>query len=58
LRALRDAGLVTEEKKGRQVFYRPKPEGLAPLMNWIDFYSRFWRERFDAMEQLLKEMGE
>lgn len=58
LRVLRDAGLVSEERKGRQVFYRPKPEGLGPLVNWIGFYSQFWRKRFDAMEKLLKEMGE
>jgi DNA-binding transcriptional ArsR family regulator len=58
LRALRDAGLVSEEKKGRQVFYRPKPEGLAPLVNWVGFYSQFWRERLEAMEKLLKEMDE
>ena len=58
LRALRDAGLVSERKKGRQVFYRPRPEGLEPLIDWLGFYSQFWRERFDAIEKVLKDMEE
>lgn len=56
LRALRDAGLVSEQKKGRQVFYRMRPEGLGPLIDWLGFYSQFWRERFDAIEKILKEI--
>jgi DNA-binding transcriptional ArsR family regulator len=58
VRALRDAGLVSEERKGRQVFYRPLPEGLAPLVDWIAHYGQFWRERFDRIETLLKEMDQ
>ena len=58
LRALRDAGLVSEQKKGRQVFYSPRPEGLRPLIDWLGFYSQFWRERFDAIETVLKEMDQ
>jgi DNA-binding transcriptional ArsR family regulator len=58
VRALRDAGLVSEERKGRQVFYRPQPGGLAPLVDWIAHYSQFWRERFDRIETLLKEMDQ
>ena len=56
LRALRDAGLVHERRSGRQVFYRPEPKGLTPLLDWIGHYTAFWRERFDAMQKLLKEM--
>jgi len=58
LRALRDAGLVSEERKGRQVFYRPQPAGLTPLVDWIGHYNEFWRERFDRIEKLLKEMDQ
>lgn len=58
LRALRDAGLVSERKSGRQVFYSPRPEGLAPLIDWLGFYTQFWRDRFDAMEKVLKELDE
>ena len=55
LRALREAGLVTERRDGRQIHYRIAPEGLAPLLDWLGHYQAFWRERFDNLEKLLKE---
>jgi DNA-binding transcriptional ArsR family regulator len=55
LRGLRDAGLVTERREGRHIFYRPAPGGLAPLIDWLSYYEAFWRERFENLEKLLKE---
>ncbi|WP_024512753.1 metalloregulator ArsR/SmtB family transcription factor [Bradyrhizobium sp. ARR65] len=55
LRALRDAGLVTERREGRHIRYRVAPGGLAPLVDWLGHYERFWRERFENLEKLLKE---
>ncbi len=55
LRALREAGLVTERRDGRQIHYRIAPKGLAPLIDWLGHYQAFWRERFDNLEKLLKE---
>jgi len=55
LRALREAGLVTERREGRQIHYRITPQGLAPLIDWLGHYQAFWRARFDNLEKLLKE---
>ncbi len=56
LRSLRQAGLVIERPEGRNVFYRAQPEGLAPLVDWMDHYGAFWRERFESLRSLLKEI--
>jgi DNA-binding transcriptional ArsR family regulator len=56
LKALREAGLVVERREGRHVHYRIAPQGLAPLIDWLGHYALFWRERFDDLEQLLKEI--
>ncbi len=58
LKSLREAGLVAERRAGRQVFYRAEPRALEPLIDWLGFYSGFWRERFDKLEKLLKEMDQ
>ncbi|WP_315765754.1 MULTISPECIES: metalloregulator ArsR/SmtB family transcription factor [unclassified Bradyrhizobium] len=55
LKALRDAGLVTERREGRHVHYRVAPHGLDPLVSWLDHYRTFWREHFEKLEKLLKE---
>jgi len=56
LKILREAGLVAERPEGRKVFYRAKPEGLEPLVEWMDQYGVFWRERFADLRTLLKEI--
>jgi DNA-binding transcriptional ArsR family regulator len=56
LRSLRQAGLVAERREGRNVYYRPQPHGLAPLVDWLGHYGVFWRERFANLEKLLKEI--
>jgi DNA-binding transcriptional ArsR family regulator len=58
LRALRQAGLVTDRAQGRNVFYRAEPKGLAPLVDWIGHYGVFWRERFADIHKLLKEIDQ
>jgi DNA-binding transcriptional ArsR family regulator len=56
LRALREAGLVSERREGRHIHYRVAPKGLVPLIDWLGHYQTFWRERFENLEQLLKEI--
>jgi DNA-binding transcriptional ArsR family regulator len=55
LRALREAGLVTERRDGRHIYYRAAPKGLAPLIDWLGYYEAFWRERFANLEKLLED---
>ncbi len=56
LRALKDAGLVADRAQGRNVFYRVEQKGLAPLVDWMDHYGVFWRDRFADRRSLLKEI--
>jgi len=56
LAALRNAGLVSERRDGRLVYYRVNPKGLRPLINWIAHYQAFWFERVDRLKALLEEL--
>ena len=56
LRSLKQAGLVAERPEGRNVYYRARPRGLGPLVDWMSHYSIFWRERFADLRNLLKEI--
>lgn len=56
LKSLKRAGLVSERPQGRHVYYRARPEGLAPLVDWVDHYAVFWRDRFADLRALLKEI--
>ncbi len=55
---LRLAGLVRDRREGRQTHYSARPQGLAPLIDWIGLYGTFWRDRFNRLEDLLKRMDQ
>jgi DNA-binding transcriptional ArsR family regulator len=55
---LRRAGLVTERRAGRHAYYRVRPDGLAPLVDWIGRYQAFWSERLARLQDVLKEMDQ
>jgi DNA-binding transcriptional ArsR family regulator len=56
LKSLKLAGLVAERPEGRKVYYRARPEGLGPLVDWMSHYGVFWRERFASLRTLLREI--
>ena len=56
LTALRDAGLVHRRRQGRCVYYRVRPRGMKPLIDWIAHYRAFWTESAARLEQLLEKM--
>jgi DNA-binding transcriptional ArsR family regulator len=55
LKVLRDAGLVSERKQGRQRYYHLEAAPLMELQEWLQPYERFWRERFANLRKLLEE---
>ena len=56
LTVLKRAKLVRHRREGRETHYRAQPEALTPMVDWLDAYGAFWRERFDRLESLLKRM--
>jgi DNA-binding transcriptional ArsR family regulator len=46
LRILLAAGLVSEQRQGREHHYRLNPEKLGPIRDWIAHYERFWDDNF------------
>jgi DNA-binding transcriptional ArsR family regulator len=56
LTVLKRAKLVRHRREGRETHYRAQPNSLAPMVDWLDQYGAFWRERFDRLEELLERM--
>jgi DNA-binding transcriptional ArsR family regulator len=58
LGVLKHAGLVRDRRDGRQTHYSARPQGLAPLIDWMSRYGAFWGDRFDRLESLLNRMDQ
>lgn len=57
LATLKEAGLVTGRREGRQVYYRVEPQGMKPLVDWLAHYRAFWPDRLDRLGDLLDRMA-
>lgn len=55
LRVLLDAGLVTEQRHGRERRYRLVPEQLGPVRDWIAQYERFWDDHLLRLQKHLSK---
>ena len=55
LKVLRDVGLVSEHKQGRQRYYYLEGALLREVQEWLTPYERFWKDRIANLEMLLAE---
>jgi DNA-binding transcriptional ArsR family regulator len=55
VKALEHAGLVRREVRGRTHWCRLDPGPLASAHEWLSVYERFWTDRLDILERLLRE---
>lgn len=55
IKALENAGLIRREVRGRVHVCRLDPGPLASAHEWLSFYQRFWSDRLDVLEQLLRD---
>ena len=56
LTVLKRARLVRHRREGRETHYSARPEALGPVVDWLNLYGAFWRDRFDRLEALLERM--
>ncbi|HXV29216.1 MAG TPA: metalloregulator ArsR/SmtB family transcription factor [Sinorhizobium sp.] len=55
IKVLENAGLIRREVRGRTHLCRLEPGPLASAHEWLSYYERFWTERLDVLERLLRE---
>ncbi|RSN19415.1 transcriptional regulator [Streptomyces sp. WAC 05977] len=55
LRVLREAGLVREERQGRNRVYSLEAAPLRVVSDWLSPYERYWRGKLGDLRDLLDE---
>lgn len=55
LRVLREAGLVAEERVGRERHYRLDARPLRAVADWAAHYEQFWHQHARLLRDLLEE---
>ncbi|MEV7548109.1 metalloregulator ArsR/SmtB family transcription factor [Amycolatopsis sp. NPDC089917] len=55
LRVLREAGLVREERQGRNRVYSLEAGPLREVSDWLSPYEQYWRGKLADLRDLLDE---
>ncbi|MBW7477336.1 metalloregulator ArsR/SmtB family transcription factor [Paenibacillus oenotherae] len=56
LRVLLEAGLVEVEAAANRRNYKLRMEPFQALDSWLDTYRNIWNERFDNLDNYLKQL--
>src|SRR5215216_7879075 len=56
LGVLKQVGLVSERRVGRQRLYRVNAKRLKPIYDWVAPFERYWSERYDRLDEVLQEI--
>lgn len=50
LSVLKEAGLISERREGRQRIYQLKPKPLKKVARWVEEFESYFNSRLDALE--------
>jgi len=53
LRILTECELVTQELKGREIYYRLEIEKMKEIDKWLEQYRKIWETRYSQLDDLL-----
>ena len=56
LRILTECELVTQEQKGREIYYSLEIEKMKEIDRWMEQYRKIWESRYKQLDTLLAEL--
>ncbi len=56
LGVLKQVGLVSERRVGRQRLYRVNAQHLKPIHDWVTPFERYWSESYDRLDDVLQDI--
>ena len=56
LKILKECGIITINKKGRERLCQIQPRNLIPAFLWIEQYQKLWEDKLDSFEAYLNKL--
>jgi len=55
LTVLADGGLISVRTRGRERINHLNPAGLAPVLNWLEYFDAFWDDRLANLKTAIEK---
>jgi DNA-binding transcriptional ArsR family regulator len=52
---LTECGLLKSKQDGREIYYQLNPKKMKPIADFIEPFRLLWEQRFDKLEQIMKQ---
>jgi len=56
LRILTECELVTQEQRGREIYYSLEIDKMKEIDEWLEQYRKIWESRYEQLDTLLAEL--
>ena len=56
LRVMTECALVTQENRGREIYYRLEINKMKEIDKWLEQFRKLWETRFDQLDDLLESI--
>lgn len=56
LRILAECELVTQEQRGREIYYSLEIDKMKEIDKWLEQYRQIWETRYEQLDALLTEL--
>lgn len=57
LKILTECELVTQEHRGREIFYQLELKKMKEIDIWIEQFRKMWEDRFNQLDNLLSNLN-
>ena len=56
IKILTECEVVSQKQTGREIYYHVVPEKMKEIDIWMEQFRKMWEDRFDQLDNLLKEL--
>src|SRR5688572_32275868 len=56
LRILTECDLISQEQRGREIYYRLEIDKMKEIDEWLEQYRQIWETRYEQLDTLLAEL--
>jgi len=55
LTILQEGNLIQVQAKGRERINSLNPAGMAPVLDWLEYFDTFWDDRLGALKTIIEK---
>jgi DNA-binding transcriptional ArsR family regulator len=56
IKILTECEVVIQKQTGREIYYHVNPEKMKEIDIWLERFRKLWEDRFDRLDNLLKDL--